>query len=158
MVPSPSPRQLRDLIQARFALLPARTREALLEVACLSSPRAGLVDSQALVRAGTAGLVVQEPDGRVRFTHPLLAAAIYESAPLGQRRALHRALAKRVDDPEERARHLALGSEGPDFDIAAQLDAAARLAEARGSPGQRRSSLSWRWSLPRSKRASGQSG
>ena len=87
------------------------------------------------MRAGTAGLVVQEPDGRVRFTHPLLAAAIYESAPLGQRRALHRALAKRVDDPEERARHLALGSEGADLDIAAQLDAAARLAEARGSPG-----------------------
>ncbi len=130
----PLPGQLRELVQARFARLPSAAREALLAVACLSSPRSGLVDRSGLTRAIGAGLVVEDVDGRVRFTHPLLAAAIYDSVPLPRRRALHRSLAGLVDDPEERARHLALGSEPPDIAIAAQLDAAAKLAEARGAP------------------------
>ena len=38
-----------------------------------------------------------------------------------------------VGDPEERARHLALASQGPDPSVAAELDAAAAHAEARGA-------------------------
>jgi DNA-binding CsgD family transcriptional regulator len=130
----PLPGQLRELVQARFARLPSRARQALLTVACLSSPRADLVDGRALASAVTAGLVVEDTDGCLRFTHPLLAAAIYDSVPRPRRRALHRALAGVVNDPEERVRHLALGSEGHDLVIATQLDAAATLAQARGAP------------------------
>ena len=43
-------------------------------------------------------------------------------------------LADRLEDAEERARHLALGAKGPDIEIAGQLDEAAKLAQARGSP------------------------
>ena len=39
-----------------------------------------------------------------------------------------------MSDPEERARHLALGAAGPDGEIAAALDEAASLAAARGAP------------------------
>jgi DNA-binding CsgD family transcriptional regulator len=40
-----------------------------------------------------------------------------------------------LDDPEERAGHLALSAVGPDSRLAAELDAAAQRARARGAPG-----------------------
>jgi hypothetical protein len=46
-------------------------------------------------------------------------------------REIHRALAFIVADPEARARHLALAAVGPDEDVAAALDKAARLARER---------------------------
>ncbi len=106
----------------------------MLVAACLASPHTGLVDATAIGAAEDAGLVIIETDGRVRFTHPLLAAAVYESALPGRRRSVHRMLAGRLEEPEERARHLALGSAGPDLEIAGQLDEAAKLPQARGSP------------------------
>jgi DNA-binding NarL/FixJ family response regulator/DNA-binding transcriptional ArsR family regulator len=133
--PLPVPGELRQLLSARLARLPSRTRDALLAASCLSAPHSGILDAASLGPAEEAGLVELERDGRVRFTHPLLAAAVYEAAPARRRRAVHRMLVGRVDDLEERARHLALGSEGPDLEIAGQLDDAAKLAHARGSPG-----------------------
>jgi DNA-binding CsgD family transcriptional regulator len=47
--------------------------------------------------------------------------------------ALHRRLADGTADPEERARHLALGTDGPDAEVADALETAARHARARGS-------------------------
>jgi predicted ATPase len=108
----PLPSGLRELMNARFARLPARTREALVELACLASGRAGIIDPVPLARAEAAGLIATEGDGRLRFTHPLLAVCIYDTVPLTHRRAVHRRLSDRVDDPEERARHLALASDG----------------------------------------------
>ena len=72
--------------------------------------------------------------GQIRFTHPLLASTVYATASPTDRRAAHRALAGCAVDPEERARHLALSSNGPDPAIAAALDDAARIARARGAP------------------------
>ncbi len=132
--PLPVPGELRQLLTYRVNRMPARARDALLVAACLASPRTGLVDASAIEPAEDAGLVTIETDGRVRFTHPLLAAAVYESAPPSRRRSVHRMLGGRLEDPEERARHLALGSEGPDLEIAGHLDEAAKLAQARGSP------------------------
>ena len=51
---------------------------------------------------------------RVRFTHPILAAAAYASIPAARRRDLHRAMAMLSDNLEERARHLATAAEEPD--------------------------------------------
>ena len=59
----------------------------------------------AVLEAEGAGILVSE-HGRVRFTHPLLASAVYGSASDTQRRVLHRRLAEVVNDAEERARHL----------------------------------------------------
>ena len=74
------------------------------------------------------------PDGRVEFSHPLFAGAVYERASRGRRRELHRELAERLADPEERARHLALAAEEPSEEIAAALDRGAEHAYRRGAP------------------------
>ena len=71
-------------------------------------------------------------DGLLRFTHPLLASAIYQEAADGERRLAHRRLAPVVPDPVHRARHLALGAAGPDADLAATIEAAAKLGRERG--------------------------
>ncbi len=101
----------------------------------MSRPQPGLdlAAHDALAAAERAG-VIEIRAGQVRFTHPLLASTVYAGASTDERRAVHRALADRATDPEERARHLALSSEGPDASIAAALDDAARLARARGAP------------------------
>jgi DNA-binding NarL/FixJ family response regulator len=128
------PGRLRELLTSELARLPARTRDALLAASCLAEPTSTLVDLAPLARAEEAGFVKVEKDGRIRFTHPLMRAAVYESVPPTRRRGAHRALASRIGDLEERARHLALGSEGPDDEVAGQLEEAAKLAYARGSP------------------------
>ncbi|HYB25017.1 MAG TPA: hypothetical protein VEF89_00225, partial [Solirubrobacteraceae bacterium] len=68
---------------------------------------------------------------RVRFTHPLLASTHYASAPPAKGRELHRVLANVLEDQEDRARHLALGAEAPDREIALALEQAAEVASAR---------------------------
>lgn len=132
----PVPDSLHLLVGARLARLPASTREILLAAAALSSPTVPLIEavlgSRPLDRALAAGVI--EVDGeRVRFTHPLLASVIYSETPLAQRRRMHRRLAKAVGDLEERARHLALSTEGQDAEVAGTLEDAARRARARGA-------------------------
>ena len=68
----------------------------------------------------------------MRLAHPLLSSVAYEQ--VADKRALHARAAQLVDDPEERARHLALAAEEPDEDVAAALVEAARRARARGAP------------------------
>jgi DNA-binding CsgD family transcriptional regulator len=129
----PVPASLSALLEDRIGGFPERTREALLVAAMLSRPSPDLVDVDALEAAERAGLVSIGPD-RVSFSHPLLAAAVYDSADGPQRHRVHRRLAKIVSDPEERSRHLALGAVEPDRTIAADLDRAAATAGSRGAP------------------------
>jgi DNA-binding CsgD family transcriptional regulator len=129
----PVPEDLRNLMTKRIRRLPEPTRDALLTAAALSRPTTVLVAEADLAAAEEADVVRIEPGGRIRFTHPLLAAAVYERASEDSRRALHRRLAAAVTDPEERARHLALGAEGPDEAVASALDEAAAAAWARGA-------------------------
>jgi DNA-binding CsgD family transcriptional regulator len=85
------------------------------------------------VAAIDAGLV--EVGVRVWFRHPVVRTVVYESAAIGDRRAAHRALAQATDldlDPDRRAWHGALGSAGPDEDIAEALEHSAGRARARG--------------------------
>ena len=93
-----------------------------------------LTDPTQLAAAEEAGLIEVSSDGRVAFSHPLYASAVYASAPLARRRAAHRALAETASDPEERARHVALAADGPDELAAAVVDSASRLARSRGAP------------------------
>ena len=87
---------------------------------------------QGLEAAAREGVVTLD-ESQIHFAHPLLASICYEQAPQWKRRAVHQALAGAVSDPEERARHRALGAEGPDAAVAAELDDAAERASARGA-------------------------
>jgi hypothetical protein len=132
------PESLSALVTERLRALPARVRETLAAVAALAAPSltvleplaAGVIDDIEL--AENQGVV--EFDGeRIHFTHPLLAPASYAAMPPHGRRRLHRRLAELDVDLEERARHLAIASTGPDEGIAAALDAAAAHAHGRGA-------------------------
>lgn len=140
--PLPVPEDLQQLLSARLASLPASAGLPLLTIASLTHPTVELVleaaPSQQKARDGLAKAeavgIVERTDGRVRFSHPLLGSTVYVNAPPEQRRVMHQRLAALVVDPEESARHLALGAEGPDAAVARALDDAARHARARAAP------------------------
>ena len=138
----PIPDRLQELIEDRLGGLPARTVEALEVVSALSAPTSDVIAAAIAPSRGVDDRlrpaidhdVVELVGGRLRFTHPLLASAVYQRAPRARRRQLHARLATIVRDPEERARHLALSVEGPDVAVADALEEAALLAFSRGAP------------------------
>jgi DNA-binding CsgD family transcriptional regulator len=131
------------LVEARITTLPSRARRVLLIAAATPVPTVELLASatagprsevnRALDEAVGAG-VVNIDDSQVRFAHPLYAACAYASARPSERRAAHRRLAALASDVEERARHLALGAESADEQLAECLDEAAEQARRRGAP------------------------
>jgi len=137
MEPFPVPETLERLVTVRLAGLGDATREALLLVAAHGRPSFALLKaaeiSSKTLEPAFAAHVVERSDALVRFTHPLLASALYQGAPEEQRRGAHHRLAAVVDDPIERGRHLALASETPDEVVAAALEATATDARARGT-------------------------
>ena len=135
----PLPGSLAALVGDRLAALPAETRPALLAASAASDPTLELVEGAIGGRAtdrlapAVAAQVIEFEGTRIRFTHPLLASGIYAAAPLEDRRALHRRLAQLLPDPEEHARHLALGTDSADDGVATALERAAVRAHARGA-------------------------
>jgi DNA-binding CsgD family transcriptional regulator len=134
------PQTLRDLLRRRIGGLPRQSIEALRFASALAHPRVSTIERvmsagarPAIDRAVEAD-VVEIEDDQIRFRHPLLRATVYELTPPDARRRIHLGLAGAVDDVEERGRHLALGTAAPDAVIAAQVEAAADLAFARGDP------------------------
>jgi DNA-binding CsgD family transcriptional regulator len=132
--------ELRQLLRARLSALSQEAQEALLVAASVPQPTVGLVAQAAgegarvsLRHAVDAEVIELEAD-RIRFVHPLFASAVSLEADVDRRRAIHRRLAALVEDPEERAGHLALGAEGADSAVASALDEASRMARARGAP------------------------
>ena len=132
------PDSLSALVTERLRALPARVRNTLVAVAALAAPSVTLLEPLApgvvddIELAEKQGVVELDAD-RIHFTHPLLAPASYAAMPLHRRRRLHRRLAELDVDLEERARHLASATTGPDEEIAAALDAAVTHARARGA-------------------------
>jgi DNA-binding CsgD family transcriptional regulator len=139
--PLPVPPTLEELLRARIGRLPRAAREALEAAALLSEPTLaalealeGIGPDLGWLDAAVAAGVVELVDDRVRFAHPLLAAAVRSTMGPGRRRRLHARLAGLVLDPEQRARHLALATTGPDGAVVEALEQAAQHAVLRGAP------------------------
>jgi DNA-binding NarL/FixJ family response regulator len=137
----PLPRGVPKLALERIGRLSSGAREAVLVAALLSRPTVATVASAlprdvealpAIVEAEDAGVLVTE-QGRVRFSHPLLASAVSGFVSDTRRRALHRRLAGVVTDAEERARHLYQSAVDPDEETAAVVETGARQAMLRGA-------------------------
>ena len=130
----PVPATLDELVRGRFAALPVETAAALGAAAALSHPTIQLVcgTDRGVLEPAVRAQIVELDGDRVRFAHPLLASAAYER--IDARRELHARLARRVEDPDERARQLAAAAAGPDAAVAEALDEAARRAVERSAP------------------------
>jgi DNA-binding CsgD family transcriptional regulator len=130
------PETLEGLLRARLSGLPAPTREALALAAALGATpdtllqRAGV--DPAVLEPAFAANVITRTDGEIRFTHPLLSSVLYADLG-GARRDVHARIAAVADEPLLRARHLALAKDDPDAKVAAELEAAAMLANDRGA-------------------------
>ena len=126
----------------RLEPLPPETRQLLLlaaaepvgDVALLWRAAARLGIGPSAVTAAEEADVI-EFGARVRFRHPLMRSATYQSASLKDRQEAHRALGEVTDpdlDPDRRAWHRAHAAAGPDEAIAAELERSADRAQARG--------------------------
>ena len=137
------PRTLTDVVRDRLKGLDPPVHDALLAASCMASPTVELVSSatrsdddrliELLETAESKGIIAIDGN-RIHFTHPLLARGVYTEAAPGQRRLMHRRLADIVDEPELRARHLALASTSGDQVTLRALDTAAESARVRGAP------------------------
>ena len=126
----------------RLDVLPEPTRRLLLIAAADPLGDASLVwraagqlgiDAEAAGPAVEDGLV--EFGTRVLFRHPMVRSVVYTSAPPHDKRQVHGALAQVTDlrrDPDRRAWHRAHAAAGPDEKVAAELEASAGRAQARG--------------------------
>jgi DNA-binding CsgD family transcriptional regulator len=135
--PLPVPESLDAVARERLAGLDGATRVALAVVAA-----GGRTSSELLGAAGVtdealepafAARVVEARHGVVTFTHPLLASALYGDLAPPERERAHGLLAKLVDDPLARARHLALAANAPDAGVAAAVEEAAAAAAAQAA-------------------------
>jgi DNA-binding CsgD family transcriptional regulator len=137
------PDSLSELIRSKVRSLAPDVDDALLAVACLAAPTVGLVarglasDPDTVARqledAENRGVLEINGD-RIRFSHPIFARGVYNDAKPERRCAMHRRLSAVVDEPELRARHLALGSTTADAATLEALDSAAVTARNRGAP------------------------
>ena len=91
------------------------------------------ISADAAVPAEAGGLLAVT--ARVTFRHPLVRSAVYQAAPVRDRRRAHQAIAEVTDegtDPDRRAWHRAQAAAGPDENVAAELERSAGRAQARG--------------------------
>ncbi len=132
----PIPDFVDDVFGPRVEGLPDPVWRALLAVALSPALNrlqlAAVVDPLAIDDAVRGGLLVLD-GSRVRVSHPLLAAAARKHSALPERRELHLALARAVDDGTLRVQHLALAAAGADQAVATTVAAAAADALARGA-------------------------
>lgn len=129
---------MQQLLAELLATMPTETLHAVRLAALLTVPTlrdltAAGVRPAVFDPAEEAGLLVVTPVA-VEFTHPVYASTVRSTISPGIRRRLHRALADVVADPDERARHLALCTVGPDGAIAGIIADAAERQQARGAP------------------------
>jgi DNA-binding CsgD family transcriptional regulator len=134
--------RIEQSFQRRLEPLPVATQTLLLMAAAepvgdvtllrRAAERVG-IGADGAAPAEAAGLI--ELGARVRFRHPLVRAAAYRAATVPDRREAHRVLAEVTDpeaDPDRRAWHRANAAQGPDEEVADELERSATRAQARG--------------------------
>ncbi len=136
------PQQIEAAFVRRLRELPEATQRLMLVAAADPVGDATLVwraaQHLAISRAAAEPAVAEQLldiGARVRFRHPLVRSAAYRSSSPAQRRAAHDALAQATDphtDPDRRAWHRAQATEGPDEELATELERSADRAQARG--------------------------
>ncbi|WP_433361472.1 ATP-binding protein [Actinoplanes sp. CA-142083] len=141
-LPRPLPGRIEDSFRRRAEALPADARLLMLLAAAhpagdsivLWRAAAGLgLGSEAARAAEEGGLLTIGV--RAVFRHPLVRSAVYGAATPADRRRVHAALAEVTDpaaDPDRRAWHRAHAAEDADETVAAELEASAGRAQARG--------------------------
>ncbi|WP_231988589.1 AAA family ATPase [Mycobacterium sp. 1274761.0] len=139
----PLPMTLTELVRARIGSIDESVRDVLLVMACHAAPSVVLVSRATdmnerevvahLEEVEAKGIVVIDGH-RLRFAHPLLAKGFYTDVAPARRRAMHRRLAEIVDEPELKARHLAMAATHGDEQTLLSLDEAADIARSRGAP------------------------
>ena len=130
------PGTLDELLRAKISSLPGPTREALALASALGTTSESLLERAGVARdvlgPAVAAQVIERDNETIRFTHPLLSSILYRD--LGaDRLEVHARIARVVEDPLLRARHLALATNTPDAAVACELDEAAGLAVDRGA-------------------------
>jgi DNA-binding CsgD family transcriptional regulator len=132
----PVPETVEELFGRRVTRLPRPVRRLLLAVALNGdlelAQLASITEPAALDDAIERNLLVVS-SGRVRTSHPLLAAAAKKRSSARERRELHLTLAKTVADETLSAHHLALAKREPDPELARAVAAAAASAFSRGA-------------------------
>jgi DNA-binding CsgD family transcriptional regulator len=140
--PLPIGSELQASYLARVRRLPEGTQSLLLVAAAEDSGSVATI----LRAAGSLGVARDElapaerdglvavADGQLTFRHPLVRSAIYRGCTFHERQAAHTALADAQDgaNSDRRAWHRAAAAEGPDEEIAGELEAAARRSRERG--------------------------
>jgi DNA-binding CsgD family transcriptional regulator/tetratricopeptide (TPR) repeat protein len=134
--------RIEESFRRQIGALPAQARRLLLVAAAdptgdpvlmwRAAGRLG-IGTQAAAPAAEAGLA--EFGARVRFRHPLVRSAVYQSASEPDRQEAHRVLAEATDpqaDPDRRAWHRAQAAAEPDEDVAGELERSAGRAQTRG--------------------------
>ena len=135
-------RRVEETFRRRLTALPEATRLLLLvaaaepvgdPVAVWRAAERLRIDATAAAPATAAGLI--EFGVGVRFRHPLVRSAVYQSAAPENRQLAHRALADATDpqvDPDRRAWHRAHATPSLDEEVAGELERSAGRAQARG--------------------------
>lgn len=134
--------RIEESFRQRIAELPADSQQLLLLAAADSAGDPVLIwrAAAALGLSPDAGSAAEQADlltigVRIAFRHPLVRSAVYRAATADARRRIHRALAEATSqeaDPDRRAWHLAHAAENRDESVAAELEASADRAQARG--------------------------
>jgi DNA-binding CsgD family transcriptional regulator len=137
------PEGLATLVRDRLGDLDDEVSDVLLAAACAAAPTVELLCAATAksLETVTASLepvedrgVVRIDGNRVQFAHPLLATGVYTAATAARRRAMHRTLATLTEQPELRARHLALAATTADAATLEALDAASEVTGTQGAP------------------------
>jgi DNA-binding CsgD family transcriptional regulator len=141
--PLPLTDRLRDSYASQLAGLPEPTRTMLLVAATEGTgDLASVLGAAARFGAGLGDLeparsagLVEVTGGALTFRHSLIRSAVQHIAPLALRRAVHEALADALRAPgqaDRRAWHQAAAADGPDEELASELEKTAEGARERG--------------------------
>ena len=145
--PAGTPLELETSVEAaygrRIAGLPEPSVRALAlaaaddsrDLAAVGSAAAELGLSLSDLEPAEQAALVSIAYGALTWRHQLVRAAAYRAVPPVERRAMHAALARALPDADadRRAWHLAAAALGPDEEVAAALEEAARRARSRSA-------------------------